>query len=257
MYHEGNRLDGEALASWLASVTDLVGLVILREPRSRRIARLRREYQRSGLGGSLDVLALRAYYRLFLERADEGWRSEMVRQMRARYPVDIDRIPRLLTASPQGEAVRQFLRSVDCDMMIARCKFILSRDVFDIPRCGTFVLHPGICPEYRNAHGCFWALANRDLERVGMTMLRVDAGVDTGPIFLQATCNYDEARQTHVVIQEQMVLDNLESIEKALFEVWRDARDPIDVRGRKSKTWGQPRLTTYLLWKWAARRSAR
>ena len=40
---------------------------------------------------------------------------------------------------------------------------------------GTFVMHPGICPEYRNAHGCFWALANRDLARVGMTLLRADA----------------------------------------------------------------------------------
>ena len=54
----------------------------------------------------------------------------------------------------------------------ARCKVILKEKIFGIPRVGTFVMHPGICPEYRNAHGCFWALVRRDLERVGMTLLR-------------------------------------------------------------------------------------
>jgi len=44
-------------------------------------------------------------------------------------------------------------------------------------RSAAFVLHPGICPEYRNAHGCFWALVNRDLARVGVTLLRADRGV--------------------------------------------------------------------------------
>src|SRR5436309_328007 len=31
-----------------------------------------------------------------------------------------------------------------------------------LPARGTFVLHTGICPEYRNAHGCFWALARSE-----------------------------------------------------------------------------------------------
>ena len=51
-------------------------------------------------------------------------------------------------------------------------------------------MHPGICPEYRNAHGCFWALANRDLNKVGMTLLRIDKGVDTGPTFGYYTYPY-------------------------------------------------------------------
>src|SRR5207245_10871947 len=58
------------------------------------------------------------------------------------------------------------------DVMIARCKVLLRREIFDLPPHGTFVLHPGICPEYRNSHGCFWALSRRDLGRVGMSLLR-------------------------------------------------------------------------------------
>ena len=128
--------------------------------------------------------------------------------------------------------------------------------IFELARKGTFVLHPGICPEYRNAHGCFWALANRDLSRVGMTLLRVDTGVDTGPIYLQATCVIDEAHESHIVIQYRVVLDNLDAIGRTLVSIGRgEEQTPLQTTGRRSATWGQPRLSDYLRWKRTARRS--
>jgi methionyl-tRNA formyltransferase len=138
--------------------------------------------------------------------------------------------------------------------MIARCKFILRPEIFKIPIGGTFALHPGICPEYRNAHGCFWALANRDLDRVGMTLLRVDKGVDTGPIFFQAGCEHDEARESHIIIQSRVVLANLDAIRETLIAAWRGECRPISAEGRRSAVWGQPRLSAYAFWKWAARK---
>ena len=48
-------------------------------------------------------------------------------------------------------------------------------------------MHPGICPEYRNSHGCFWALARRDLDHVGATLLQIDEGSDTGPVYAYYT----------------------------------------------------------------------
>jgi len=139
---------------------------------------------------------------------------------------------------------------------IARCKVLLDKEIYEIPRTGTFVLHPGICPEYRNAHGCFWALANRDLDRVGMTLLRVDKGVDTGPVYLHATCTYDERRDSHIVIQQRAVVDNLEAIGRTLTALARgEDVQPVNTEGRRSAVWGQPRLTQYLRWKLAARRT--
>jgi methionyl-tRNA formyltransferase len=116
------------------------------------------------------------------------------------------------------------------------------------------VLHPGICPEYRNAHGCFWALVNRDPSRVGLTMLRIDRGIDTGPIFLQAGCSFDERADSHIVIQYRAVLENLEAIRRTLVEICRGTAKPLSVAGRKSAVWGQPRLSSYFRWKYAARR---
>ncbi len=84
-------------------------------------------------------------------------------------------------SSPNCAAAAEFLQAANCDIALACCKHILKPEIFEIPRQGTFVMHPGICPEYRNAHGCFWAMVNGDLSRVGMTLLKVDKGIDNRP----------------------------------------------------------------------------
>jgi methionyl-tRNA formyltransferase len=219
---------------------------------------VRRELRRAGALGFLDVLAFRAYARLRLAARDHAWKVDAVRRLRARYPVDLDAVPTLFVQSPNDEDARRFLAQIGPDLVIARCKVILKREVFDLARVGTFVLHPGICPEYRNAHGCFWALVNRDVRRVGMTLLRVDAGVDTGPIYLQAGSDIDEWKESHTVIQYKVVLDNLDAIGRVLTNLSRGVPVPkLPTQGRSSAVWGQPRLSAYLRWKRAALRNAR
>jgi methionyl-tRNA formyltransferase len=118
-------------------------------------------------------------------------------------------------------------------------------------------MHPGICPEYRNAHGCFWALANGDLERVGMTLLKIDAGIDTGPVYGYFTYPYDEVHDSHLVIQRRMMLENLDAIAQKLCDIHAGRAQPIDTSERSSAEWGQPWLTAYFRWKRQASHRAR
>jgi hypothetical protein len=189
--HERDRLDSEGLASWLASEMSLAGLVLITDTSGRLRSAVRREIRRSGLLGLADVLLFRLYARGVLARADNNWKQSELARLRARYPANLDTVPRVIVTDPNGSAARDFLAGLRPDLIIARCKFILKPSIFGLARTGSFALHPGICPEYRNAHGCFWALARRDLDRVGMTLLRIDKGVDTGPIYLHATCPLD------------------------------------------------------------------
>ena len=256
--HEEDRLDTEGLASWLASTQRLAGLIIIRNSRRTLWRAAKREIKRVGLLKFLDVVAFRAYARVALARRDAAWKEQAIARLRARYPADLNAVPRLVVSTPNSPEAREFLAALKPDVAIARCKVILKPEIFELPRVGTFVFHPGICPEYRNAHGCFWALANRDLERVGMTMLKVDRGVDTGPIYLQASYDLDEVQESHIVIQYRAVLENLDAIGRTLGALCRgEAVAPIPTAGRRSATWGQPRLTDYLRWKWIARRDRR
>lgn len=255
--HEQDSLDTQGLASWLGNTLELAGLIIIRDTPGRLWRASRREIRRVGWLRFLDVMAFRAYARVRLARADAAWKTEAIARLTERYPADLSSVPRIVVSSPNSGEARDFLLGLAPDAVIARCKVILKREIFEVPRVGTFVLHPGICPEYRNAHGCFWALVNRDLTRVGMTLLKVDEGIDTGPVYLHGTCDIDEWGESHSVIQYRAVVDNLDAIGDVLLALCRGEAVPaVDIAGRHSATWGQPQLTKYLRWKWTARRGS-
>src|SRR3954453_19323011 len=206
--HHDNRLNRNILPRYLASFTELAGVVVIEESRGRLWKRIRREWRRSGFG-ILDVLAFRLYYRLRLAATDRAWIDDEMERLKSVYP-EAPEIPVHHTDDPNSERAREFLESIAPDLVLARCKTLLRPEVFNVPRGGTLVVHPGICPEYRNAHGCFWALARRDLDRVGATLLRIDTGVDTGPVYDYYRADIDERTESHVVIQHRVVFDNLD-----------------------------------------------
>jgi methionyl-tRNA formyltransferase len=255
--HAGDRLNETGLARWLASFSELGGIVVIHETNRRIWKRVRREIKRVGLARFLDVLTFRLYYRLVHARRDRQWEGQRLQEMSAAYPQLSPSIPVLQTSSPNSTEAVEFIRKNQPDIMIARCKTLLKERVFSIPSRGTFVMHPGICPEYRNAHGCFWALANGDFERVGMTLLRIDKGVDTGAVYGYYTCNFDDVRDSHTVIQHRVVFDNLDELRDKFKQIHAGKAVTIDTTGRASAAWGQPWLTRYLSWKWKARRERR
>ena len=58
-------------------------------------------------------------------------------------------------------------------------------------------------------------MANGDRGNVGMTLLRIDRGVDTGPVFGYFRVTPD-ARESHVVTQHRVVLEHLDAIRDTL-----------------------------------------
>jgi hypothetical protein len=252
--HEGNLLNRHGLARWLNSFSNLVGIVSLQEGESMFLRRVRSEVRRIGLLRMLDVLAFRVFYKLRLAKGDAAWARARLAELLEQYEDLPSDLPVLMVDNPNRPEVEEFIRRVQPDLAIARCKQLIKQRVFSIPRCGTFIMHPGICPEYRNSHGCFWALAKDDRQKVGMTLLKIDPGVDTGPVYGYYTSPFDEVSESHVVIQNRMVLDNLDALQQKLLDIGEGRAEPLDVKGRPSAVWGQPWLTAYLRWKSGARR---
>jgi hypothetical protein len=251
--HAESRLNREGIARWLASFADLAGIVLIEEGAAPVRNRIRRELGRIGMLRFLDVLAFRLYYAVALSRRDRRWLTARLDDLSGRHP-SIDGVPVFRTADPNSEETAAFLARVAPDLIIARCKRILKPRIFDVAAIGTFVLHPGICPEYRNAHGAFWALAKGDLDNVGLTLLKIDKGVDTGPVYGYFYCDHDEVSESHIVIMSRLALDNFDALRHRLLAIHRGTAQPLDTTGRPSAIWGQPWLTSYLRWKREARR---
>jgi folate-dependent phosphoribosylglycinamide formyltransferase PurN len=242
--HERAELDREALARWLGSFTTFAGCLVIREPRARLRQRIAREITRVGFWHFVDVLAFRAYYALIRAAADREWEQRELGRVRERYPRRPD-APEAIVQSPNSIEAEAFIRAAQPDLIVARCKTLIAERVFSIPRLGTFVMHPGICPEYRNAHGCFWAMARGDADNVGMTLLRIDKGVDTGPVFGYFRIA-PAPGESHVVVQHRVVTEHLDAIRDKLLEIEAGTATPIDTTGRESAAWGQPWLSSQI-----------
>jgi methionyl-tRNA formyltransferase len=61
---------------------------------------------------------------------------------------------------------------------------IISQRLIDIPRLGWINLHASLLPKYRGAAPINWAIVNGET-RTGLTTMRIDAGLDTGPMLLK------------------------------------------------------------------------
>jgi hypothetical protein len=243
--HADATLDREGLTRWLGSFSDYVGTLVIHEPPGRMRRRIAREIDRVGYLRFLDVLGFRVYHALFRSAGDRRWARSQLEALRERFP-SRPRSPELPVQSPNSTAAEAFVREREPDLVIARCKTLLRERIFSIPTLGTYVLHPGVCPEYRNAHGCFWALASGDRANVGATLLRIDRGVDTGPVFGYFRVQADPRLESHCVTGHRAVLQHLDAIRDTLLKIEAGTATPIDTAGRWSATWGQPWLSAYL-----------
>ena len=61
---------------------------------------------------------------------------------------------------------------------------ILKRRLLNIPKWGAINIHASLLPQYRGAAPIQWAIMNNEL-KTGLTVMRMDEGLDTGPILFQ------------------------------------------------------------------------
>ncbi len=82
------------------------------------------------------------------------------------------------------------LRSLRPDLGLVFGCYRLRRTLFAIPRLGTLNLHLGRPPEFRGSSPGFYELL-AGVPEIGVTVHRVDDGLDSGPILLQRTFPLD------------------------------------------------------------------
>ncbi len=92
------------------------------------------------------------------------------------------RQPERIRAAGQMES----LRDLDADaMVVVGYGQIIPQSIIDLPRYGILNVHASLLPRYRGAAPIQWAVANGETT-TGVTIMRIDAGLDTGDMLLKA-----------------------------------------------------------------------
>jgi methionyl-tRNA formyltransferase len=69
--------------------------------------------------------------------------------------------------------------------------FVIKREIVEAPRFGSFNMHPGPLPRYAGLNAPSWAIYRGERSH-GVTLHRMRAGIDTGPIAYQALFDIEE-----------------------------------------------------------------
>ena len=91
---------------------------------------------------------------------------------------------------------RAALRGAHADaMVVAAYGLILPQWVLDLPRLGCFNIHGSLLPRWRGAAPIHRAIEAGDVQ-TGITIMQMDAGLDTGDMLLVSAVPIDEAATT-------------------------------------------------------------
>lgn len=121
------------------------------------------------------------------------------------------------------EFVKQ-MKNLNPDLFVVVAFRILPKEVFEIPKFGSFNLHGSYLPKYRGAAPIQWALINGETE-TGLTTFKLAEKVDTGNIYLQQKLkilpedNFESLHDRMSLIGAELVLKTVQLIESGDYQL--------------------------------------
>lgn len=159
------------------------------------------------------------------------------------------------TPIPQGKVIHvggvnsdktiEELKKINPDVVLVNGTAIIKKKVLESINAIFINTHVGITPQYRGVHGGYWALRNQDPENFGVTVHKVDTGIDTGDIIYQKTCSINKKDNfiTYPLIQTALAIPLLiktfEDIQEGKLKTYKKENAP-------SHLYYHPTSTTYL-----------
>lgn len=86
----------------------------------------------------------------------------------------------------------EYLRKYEADIMVVVAfGQILTKEILEMPKYGCINVHASLLPKYRGAAPIQWAVINGE-EVTGVTIMRMDEGIDTGDMILKEEVALDK-----------------------------------------------------------------
>ena len=112
------------------------------------------------------------------------------------------------------EAVEELKRRDADAYIVAAFGQILSQEILDIPRYGCLNIHASLLPRYRGASPIQHAIIDGE-ERTGITIMQMDAGIDTGDMLYQKDISIGD-KDNYETLHDKLMLLGGEAVVEAL-----------------------------------------
>lgn len=154
------------------------------------------------------------------------------------------------------------LRGLAPDLGLIYGSPILQPQLFEIPHNGTLGIHHGKVPEYRGNKTTFWAMFN-DERVAGVTIQKIEAGLDTGMIIREATVPI--GRRSRGTVWRDLERLGMQIYIDAILAVRDGTAHPRPQRGIKGRLYRNPTPGDLLRfyanrlkkrWNWAVQRNS-
>ena len=124
------------------------------------------------------------------------------------------------------EAV-EYLRNLAPEaMVVVGYGQIIPQSILDIPPLGLLNVHASLLPKYRGAGPIQWAVVNGETV-TGVTIMRIEAGLDTGPMLLKAETAIG-ADENAIELGERLSAMGADLLVEALDAIARIVPEPQD-----------------------------
>jgi folate-dependent phosphoribosylglycinamide formyltransferase PurN len=152
------------------------------------------------------------------------------------------------------------VRKLGADLGLIYGSPLLKPSLFNVPRLGTLGIHHGKLPEYRGNKTTFWAMYNGE-QRAGVTIQKVNRGLDTGEIVSEGTV--PAADRSYAAVVHDLEALGLDLYIEAILQVKRGTAIPRPQLGPKGRLYLNPTSRDFIIFgvrqfrRWISRISAR
>lgn len=246
-------LCGQSVSSRMMfhGLSECAEISVIRERAVPNVEKLRRRMKKLGVvstvGQSLFILLSKALRIVHGKRFDT---------LKSELGLVDDPIPRGVVTDVESincSSVVEKIAAVKPDLVVVNGTRIISSKVLNAINVPVVNTHMGITPRYRGVHGGYWAVAEGDLDHFGVTVHKVDAGIDTGGVLYQATIkpSKDDTFITYPLLQMSAAIP---LVQRVIGDVSAGTLTECDGVG-PSKLWYHPSIFQYLyLWVMHGRR---
>lgn len=173
------------LVDWMNTFVDVRGVIWTAANRNTRAARFEQFRKRIKRGGFVRAMSELFYFvgSKFKFGEDEASLRKLIREERAREQVPVSSMPAIHVPNLRAPEVLKFLDQVKPDVLFTQCiNELIPKNVYTYPPQGCYVFHEGVVPQYRGKFCTHWAVLNGDFDLIGASVIKVEAGLDAGPV---------------------------------------------------------------------------